>query len=62
MGVGICDVEFSVVKELSVERSASNLFADGVVVPYFHLSDFVKIEVKFVKSDFLVHVGDVPTT
>ena len=58
MGVRIGDVGFSVMKELCVEGSSTNR-ADGIVVPCFHLSDFVEVEMEFVKSDFLVHVGDV---
>ena len=45
-------------KELCVEGCAAN-GADGVVVPCFHLGDFIEVEMEFVESDFLVHVGDV---
>ena len=58
MGVGVDDVRFSVVEELCVEGCAA-YGTDGVVVPCFHLGDFVKVEVELVESDFLVHIGDV---
>ena len=58
MGVRICYVRFSVVEELCIEGCAAD-GADGVVVPCFHLGDFIEVEMEFVESDFLVHVGDV---